>query len=103
MITDTTHVLLSATSVALREVLSENPDLKPLLHSIDSLRGREREEAIQCALGVSQENHRGDSGSSRLEIGKGEIEAMRQLSSTVETVIRGDRPSVLGLDIDGER
>ena len=93
----------SATSVAVRDVLSKNPDLKSLLQSIDSLRGREREEAIQCALGVSQTNNRGDPSLNRLKIGEDDIEAMRQLSSTIETAIRGDRPSALGLDIEGER
>ena len=93
---------LSATSVAVRKALSEHQDLKPLLRSIDSLRGREREEALQSALGVSQTNHQGDSGTKKLGIGKEDIEAMRRLSSAIETAIRGDRPSALGLDIDGE-
>jgi zinc finger HIT domain-containing protein 3 len=94
---------LSATSVTVRDVLSENPGLKPFLRSIDSLRGREREEALQCALGVSQSNHQGDSGTSKLGIGEGDIEAMRQLSSAVGAAIRGDGHSALNLDIDGER
>lgn len=91
---------LSATSVDVRRVFTEHPDLKPLLRSIDSLRGREREEALQCALGVSQANH---TGATKLGIGEEDIEAMRQLSSTVEAAIRGDKPSALGLDVDGER
>lgn len=87
-----------ATSVGVRKVLSERPDLKPLLRSIDSLRGREREAAVQRALGVSQADHQGDS-----TIGEEDVEAMRRLSSAIEAAIRGDRPSALGLDLDGER
>lgn len=93
---------LSATSVAVRKILSEHPDLKPLLRSVDSLRGREREETLQSALGVSQANDQGHSGANRLGIGQENIEAMRQLSSAIEVAIRGDRPSALGLDIDKE-
>jgi len=86
-----------------RKALSEHPALKPLLRSIDSSRGREREEALQRALGVSQAtNHQGDLGTNKLGIGEEDIEAMRQLSAAIEAAIRGDRPSALGLDIDGE-
>jgi len=45
---------------------------------------------------VSQADNQGDSS-----IGEG-VEAMRRLSSAIEAAIRGDRPSVLGLDLDGE-
>ncbi|KAF9782502.1 hypothetical protein BJ322DRAFT_1101079 [Thelephora terrestris] len=87
-----------ATSAAVRNALSEHPDLKPLLRSIDSLRGREREATIQRALGVSHAEHQGD-----LSIGEQDVEAMRRLSSAIEAAIRGDTPSSLGLDLDGER
>jgi hypothetical protein len=88
----------SATSAAVRKALSEHPDLKPLLRSIDSLRGREREATIQRALGVSHAEHQGD-----LSVGEQDVEAMRRLSSAIEAAIRGDTPSSLGLDLDGER
>lgn len=92
--------LLSATSVDIRKALSEHPGLKPILRSIDSLRGREREVALQQALGVSQVDHRGDSGMNKLGISEKDIEAMRQLSYTIEAAIRGNRPSALGLDLN---
>ena len=38
----------------------------------------------------------------RLGIGEDHVEAVRQLSSVIEGAIRGDRPSTLGLDLDGE-
>lgn len=94
---------LPATSVAVRKALSEHSDLKPLLRSIDSLRGGEREETLQRALGVSQANLQGASSTNKLGICQEDIEAMRRLSSAIDAAIRGDRPSALGLDIDGEQ
>ena len=94
--------LLSATSVAVRKALSEHPSLKPLLSSIDSLRGIEREAALQRALGVSPTGHHGGSGIDRLGVGEDDVEAVRQLSSAIEGAIRGDRTGTLGLDLDGE-
>ena len=87
----------------MRKAFSEHPNLKPFLRSIDLLRGAERETALQRALGVSQADHHGDSGIGRLGIGGEDIEAVQQLSSAIEEAIRGDRPSALGLDLDGER
>ena len=69
---------------------------------MDSLRGTEREAALQRALGVSQENHQGVSGMSRFGIGEEDIEAVRRLSSAIEAAIRGEKPNTLGLDLDGE-
>jgi hypothetical protein len=63
----------------------------------------EREAALQRALGVSQADHKRDSGINRLGIDGEDIEAMRRLSSAIEAAIRGDKPSALGLDLDGER
>jgi hypothetical protein len=97
------HTLLSATSAAVRRAFSEHPNLKPLLRSIDSLRGIERETALQRVLGVSQTDHHGDSSIDRLGIGEEDIEAAQQLSSVIEAAVRGDRPSALGLDLNGER
>ena len=86
----------------MRKALSDHPDLKPLLCSIDSLRSTEREAALQRALGVSPADHFKDSGVGRLSIGEEDIEAVRQLSSAIEGAIRGDRPSALGLDLNGD-
>lgn len=82
----------------MRRALSDLPNLKPLLGSIDSLRGTEREAALQRALGVSQEDHQGVSDMNRFS--EEDIEAVRQLSSAVEAAIRGDKPNTLGLDLD---
>ena len=86
----------------MRKALSEHPSLKPLLSSIDSLRGTEREEALQRTLGVSPAGHHGGSGTDRLGIGEDDVEAVRQLSSAIEGAIRGDRAGTLGLDFEGE-
>lgn len=86
----------------MRKALSENPSLKPLLSSIDSLRGTERETALQRALGVSPAGYHGGSGIDRLGIGEDDVEGVRQLSSAIEGAIRGDRLGALGLDLDGE-
>ena len=86
----------------MRKALSEHPSLKPLLSSIDSLRGIERETALQRALGVSPAGHHGASSTDRLWIGEDDVEAVRQLSSAIEGAIRGDRMGALGLDLDGE-
>jgi len=91
-----------ATSPAVRKALSDRPNLKPLLRSIDSLRGTEREVVLQRALGVSQEDHQGASSINRFGIGEEDIEAVRRLSSAIEAAIRGEKPNTLGLDLDGE-
>jgi len=85
-----------------RKALSEHPSLKSLLNSIDSLRGTEREAALQRALGVSPAGHHEGSGVDRLRIGEGGVEAVRQLSSAIEGAIRGDKTGTLGLDLDDE-
>ncbi|KAF9650399.1 hypothetical protein BDM02DRAFT_3093177, partial [Thelephora ganbajun] len=92
-----------ATSAAVRKTLSEHPNLKPLLRSIDSLRDTEREAALQRALGVSQEDYQGDSCIIRLGTCEDDIEAVRKLSAVIEAAIRGDRPNTLGLDLDSGR
>lgn len=86
----------------MRKALSEHPNVKPLLSSIDSLRGTEREAALQRALGVSPAGYHGGSGIDKLGIGEDDVEAVRQLSSAIEGAIRSDRPGALGLDLDGE-
>lgn len=86
----------------MRKALSEHPNLKPLLRSIDLLRGTEREAALQRALGASQDDHQGVLGINRFGTGEGDIEAVRQLSSAIEAAVRGEGSSTLGLDLDGE-
>ena len=86
----------------MRKALSEHLSLKPLLRSIDSLRGAEREAALQSALGVSVADYRGDPGMDGLGISEGDVEAVRLLSAAIEGAIRGDGPSTLVLDLDGQ-
>lgn len=102
IVTDKSYIPWPATSAAVRKALSDHPSLKPLLRSIDSLRGTERETALQRALGVSQEDHQGVSGINRFGIVEEDIEAVRQLSSALEAAIRGEKSNTLGLDLDGE-
>ncbi|KAH7925608.1 hypothetical protein BV22DRAFT_419423 [Leucogyrophana mollusca] len=90
-----------ATAPSIRSVLEANPRLPELLTSIDKLRGSERENALQRALGVD---------SSKLEISQrdlnraGELDddtrALRQLAEAVEAAVRGGKESALGLDWD---
>ncbi|KAI6037557.1 hypothetical protein EDC04DRAFT_2897339 [Pisolithus marmoratus] len=80
-----------ATSPAIRTLLATNPRLKTFLTSIDKLRGAEREEALQRALGIdSKQGHETDE----------DIKTFRRLAEAVETAVRGGRNDVLGLDWD---
>lgn len=113
----------TATSSAVRNALASHPRLKDVLRKIDSLRGQEREEALQRALGVSQYDARGavpndisfptsnrtrfgHGGRSSLpengiEVGYVEEDkvALRELAEAVETAVRGGKEgTMLGLD-----
>ncbi|KAL4249033.1 hypothetical protein ABKN59_007315 [Abortiporus biennis] len=96
-----------ATTQKIRHILSTHPRLKPLLTSINSLRGEDREEALQRALGVttSSSNHNqlvreGELGIEGIGIvGEEEMKALRELAEAVESVVRGqDGNGALGLD-----
>ncbi|EIM82866.1 uncharacterized protein STEHIDRAFT_102293 [Stereum hirsutum FP-91666 SS1] len=83
-----------ATSSAVRNALASHPRLKDVLRKIDSLRGQEREEALQRALGVSQYDARGAGG----YVEEDKV-ALRELAEAVETAVRGGKEGVtLGLD-----
>jgi len=86
---------LSATSSAIRQVLVAHPNLPGLLASIDTLRGPDREDALQRALGVNVEQLRDPSGTP--ELGE-DIIALRKLAEAVEAAVRGGKNGVLGLD-----
>ncbi|KAA1471853.1 hypothetical protein DENSPDRAFT_895341 [Dentipellis sp. KUC8613] len=94
-----------ATSQAIRRALATHPRLKEVLRHIDSLRGTQREQALQHALGVSKadampdgslaERERGVSG---LTVGDDDRKALRALAEAVEAAVRGGREDILGLD-----
>ena len=91
----------------MRQALASNPNLPDLLRSIDSLRGEDREEALQRALGVSSADVHGvgltaTSGRAQPRAGAAypeeDVRALRQLAEAVEAAVRGGREDVLGLD-----
>ncbi|KAH7903662.1 hypothetical protein BJ138DRAFT_1167798 [Hygrophoropsis aurantiaca] len=92
-----------ATSPAIRAVLESNPRLPALLIEIDKLRGPEREDALQRALGVDSrrlnEPHQlrsADNGGGD----QGDMNMLRALAEAVEAAARGGKEGVLGLDWD---
>ncbi len=81
---------MSATSPAVRQVLTTYPNLPSLLISIDNLRGLDRERALRSALGVtSLESTLSD-----------DTLALRALAEAIETAVRG--PASRGLDWESE-
>ncbi|KAI0047902.1 hypothetical protein FA95DRAFT_1491766 [Auriscalpium vulgare] len=94
-----------ATAPAIRAALAAHPRLKPLLASLDTLRGGAREDALQRALGVSVADARAEPGGDRAPrvVGEyvlqdGDRDALRRLAEAVEAAVRGGQQSVLGLD-----
>ncbi|KAI0798517.1 hypothetical protein BC629DRAFT_1581510 [Irpex lacteus] len=91
-----------ATSLAVRKALASNPKLPDLLRSIDRLRGADREEALQRALGVSPADLDldGTPGAGRRVrvYEEEEVGAMRELAEAVEAAVRGGKEDVLGLN-----
>jgi len=92
-----------ATSPAIRGILSENPQLRDILRSIDGQRGRDREDAFEKALRVSRSDQEsfhvgGITQSTNREYQDEDVQAMRQLAEAVESAVRGDRLGALGLD-----
>jgi len=84
-----------ATSPAIRKILSSHQNLPALLTSIDKLRGRDREDAFQHALGVSAPEITDPSRTT--ELGE-DVVALRELAEAVEAAVRGGKQDVLGLD-----
>jgi len=87
-----------ATSSAIRQVLGSHPSLCGLLTSIDTLRGPDREDALQRALGVNVEQLRDPSGTKVSPEFDEDVIALRKLAEAVETAVRGGKEGVLGLD-----
>jgi hypothetical protein len=85
----------SATSPDIRKILNEHPNLISMLSSIDTHRGREREEALQRALGVT--THDINNQFKGVEISD-DVLALRQFAEAVEAVVRGNNRGALGLD-----
>ncbi|KAI6121871.1 hypothetical protein F5141DRAFT_1260636 [Pisolithus sp. B1] len=98
-----------ATSPSIRTLLAANPRLQALLTSIDKLRGAEREEALQRALGIDgRQIKHGDNwqvknvDEARMQGHETDedIKAFRMLAEAIEIAVRGGRNDVLGLDWD---
>jgi hypothetical protein len=87
----------SATSATIRKVLNEHPNLINTLSSIDSFRGRGREEALQRALGVTV--HDINNQFKGVELSD-DVLALRKFAEAVESAVRGDDEKALGLNWD---
>ncbi|KIK90918.1 hypothetical protein PAXRUDRAFT_150840 [Paxillus rubicundulus Ve08.2h10] len=87
-----------ATSPAIRNAIKSHPQLVGLLTNIDKLRGAEREEALQRALGVDSRQLKNDV-SRPLELDE-DTRALRALAEAVEGAVRGGKEGTLGLDWD---
>ncbi|KAI0338295.1 hypothetical protein BDW22DRAFT_1409646 [Trametopsis cervina] len=86
-----------ATSQNVRKVLASHPKLRDLLRSIDNLRGEDREEALQRALGISPSDLDGSSRKSGT-YAEEDVKALRELAEAIEAAVRGGKEDVLGLD-----
>lgn len=90
-------LVLKATSSAVRRVLEDNPRLRDMLRSIDQLRGDDRQEAIQRALGVSSSDVK-PPGLVSPEQNNEDVLALRTLAEAIEVAVRGGKEDALGLD-----
>ncbi|EED85096.1 predicted protein [Postia placenta Mad-698-R] len=81
-----------ATSPAIRRALVSSPQLPTLLRSIDQLRGPEREEALERALGIAPADRQAPAQPEE------DTRALRVLAEAVEAAVRGGKHDVLGLD-----
>ncbi|KAJ7467057.1 hypothetical protein FB451DRAFT_1259972 [Mycena latifolia] len=84
-----------ATSSAIRKTLAEHPNLPALLTSIDKLRGPDREDALQRALGVTAPEIVPPNGGGELSE---DVLALRALAEAVEAAVRGGKADALGLN-----
>jgi zinc finger HIT domain-containing protein 3 len=85
-----------AVSPTIRTILSEHPNLKNVLLSVDKLRGNDREEALQHALGVSVSTV----GDPATRIALDDVQTLRALAEAIESAVRGSQEGILGLDWD---
>ncbi|KAF8902920.1 hypothetical protein CPB84DRAFT_1746428 [Gymnopilus junonius] len=84
-----------ATSPAIRKLLSENKRLPELLTSLDKLRGPDREQSLQKALGITAPEI--DDQLRPPELSE-DVLALRQLAEAIEAAVRGGNESALGLN-----
>ncbi|KAF8160634.1 hypothetical protein B0H34DRAFT_344813 [Crassisporium funariophilum] len=84
-----------ATSPAIRQALASHKNLPDLLTSIDRLRGPDREQALQRALGVTAPEI--DDQLRPMELGE-DVLALRTLAEAIEAAVRGENQSALGLN-----
>lgn len=87
-----------ATSPAIRKALAANPRLPEVLSSIDRLRGEDREEALQRALGVSASDANRSQRGVPLAQSDEDVKALRDLAEAIELAVRGGKQDALGLD-----
>ena len=88
-------MLCLATSPTIRNILSAHKSLPELLTSIDKLRGRERDESLQRALGITAPEIDDQLRPPNLS---DDILALRELAEAIETAVRGRDQSALGLN-----
>ena len=88
-------ILCLATSPTIRKILSAHKSLPELLTSIDKLRGHERDEALQRALGITAPEIDNQLRPPNLS---DNILALRELAEAIETAVRGGDQSALGLN-----
>ncbi|KAF9267666.1 hypothetical protein L218DRAFT_639188 [Marasmius fiardii PR-910] len=88
------HYESIATSEEVRKILQNHPNLRNVLKSIDSLKGPKRDSALQHALGVQAPSIGSDT---KVDLDE-EVLALRAFAEAIETAIRGEKPSALGLD-----
>jgi len=96
------HYEAIATSPAIRQVLLAHPHLLAVLSSIDNLRGRDREQALQRALRVTDPDITEQPKSLPAGEPDENVLALRALAEAVETAVRGNKEGVLGLDWGSE-
>ncbi|KAF4620573.1 hypothetical protein D9613_000274 [Agrocybe pediades] len=84
-----------ATSPLIRKILSEHKNLPELLTSIDKLRGPDREQALQRALGVTAPEI--DDQLRPPELSQ-DVLALRELAEAIEAAVRGGNSDALGLN-----
>jgi len=84
-----------ATSPAIRKILAAHKSLPELLTSIDRLRGPERGQALQRALGITPPEI---DDQLRPPVLSDDVLALRELAEAIETAVRGSDQSALGLN-----
>ena len=82
----------------MRKALAANPRLPEVLRSIDQLRGEEREDALQRALGISAADAHPSSRAGPAVQPEEDVKALRELAEAIEAAVRGGKQDALGLD-----